>query len=117
IGNTGRRSANAEKENPTALEADVSGVAVEIQDLASAKKSTNILIHGPVGNGKTILAAGIKNGVFLASDQGVISAKQVGSEAGMIWAPDWEHVLAGIKLADDKLGEDEWLIADTWTNA
>lgn len=113
----GRRTNKQEKEAPTSVEADLSNVTVEIQDLAGLVKSANILIHGPLGNGKTIMASGVDNGTFLATDQGVISAKQVGSKAGVIWAPDWEHVLAGINLADDKLGTDDWLIADTWTNA
>jgi hypothetical protein len=117
--NTGTRQRNAkkEKEAPSALEADTTNVSVEIQDLANLVKSTNILIHGPVGNGKTILASGVDNATFLATDQGVVSAKQVGSPAGVIWAPDWEHELAGIRLADQKLGPEDWLILDTWTNA
>lgn len=53
--------------------------------------------------------------MFLTTEKGVVAAKRAGSTAGIIRAPDWEHALAGVKLADEKLGPEDWLIIDSHT--
>src|ERR1700749_3580482 len=53
----GRQSAKQAKENPLALVEDITDI--EITDLVTAKFTKNIVIHGPSGHGKTILAGGV----------------------------------------------------------
>jgi hypothetical protein len=116
----GQRTARAktnvqEKENPTSLE--VTPVTIEIEDLGKTNPSINWLLYGPSGVGKTILAGGAPNAYFLDTEQGTVSAKRSGSKAGLMTAPDWEHVVAATDLAESKLGADDWLIVDSGTKA
>jgi hypothetical protein len=94
---------------------EVDLVDVRIEDLASFTKSKNIIIYGPSGVGKTVLAGGAPRATFLSTETGVVAAQRAGHEAGLIYAPSWEHVVAGLKLADEKLGEDDWLVVDSVT--
>lgn len=111
-----KRASN--KDAPTSREVDTSEVVVEISELGNFRESTNILLHGPVGHGKTVYAAGLgKRAVFLGSDRGVVSAKHIGSEARIIRAPDWPHFVAGVELADKELTDEDWLIVDTHNKA
>jgi hypothetical protein len=106
------------KEAPVGREVDTSSVTVEISSLSTFNQSANVLLYGPIGNGKTALAGGLgKIGTFLGSDRGVVSAKETGSECGIILAPDWPHFAAGVELADRELGPEDWLIVDTHTRA
>jgi len=95
------------------MEAEV--VDVEIEQLGTFTKSKNIIIYGPSGVGKTVLAGGAPNATFLSTETGVVAAQRAGHQAGLIYAPSWEHVVAGLKLADEKLGPEDWLIVDSVT--
>jgi hypothetical protein len=101
------------------MEADVE---IVVEDLATSgvKATKNILIHGPSGHGKTLLAGGAADGSrgvwFLSTEtEGVASARAVGSQAQLIRAPDWEHAVGGVKWAEEHLTVDDWLAVDSGT--
>jgi hypothetical protein len=92
---------------------------VEIDEvpLANHRPPIKILLYGPPGVGKTRLAGGAPNGVFLSTEiEGAVSAKVAGSRARLWPAPTWPHAVAGILKAKQELGEDDWLIVDSGTN-
>lgn len=109
----GRTTARSNREAPESIEEQI--VDVHITDLADHNESINILIHGPSGHGKTVLAGGAPNAVFLSTEKGVVSAQRAGSQAKLIRTPHWEHVVAGKKLCDQQLGPDDWVIIDSLT--
>jgi hypothetical protein len=94
---------------------EVEVVDVAIEDLGAFTKSKNIIIYGPSGVGKTVLAGGAPNATFLSTETGVVAAQRAGHQAGLIYAPSWEHVVAGLKLAEEKLGPEDWLVVDSVT--
>jgi hypothetical protein len=102
-----------ERESPTAMEA--AAVTVEIEELTAYNESTNMLLYGPSGHGKTVLAGGAPNATFLSTEKGVVAAKRAGSKAKLMRAPDWEHVLASLDKADETMGPEDWLIVDSHT--
>jgi hypothetical protein len=106
------RSGN-QAESPLAIDADV--VEIKIEDIASFRESKNICLFGPSGHGKTTLASGAPRSTFLTTEKGLSSAQTAGSRSGIMRAYDWEHIKAGLDLADEKLGEDDWLIVDSAT--
>lgn len=108
-----RQSAKQSREAPDALLEQE--VTIEIEDLADWNESTNFLLYGPSGHGKTVLAGFAPNAVFLTTEKGVVSAKRQGSSARVLRALSWEHVVAGKKWADKNLGIDDWLILDSLT--
>jgi AAA domain len=117
---TRRQTAKQEQENPKALTEDE--VTIEVTDLGAHNPRRNLLVHGPWGGGKTVLAGGItayencRSAVFLSTEtEGAISARQAGSTAGLWLAPTWEHAIAGVAKAEQELGEDDWLIVDSGT--
>jgi hypothetical protein len=107
------RTAVQERENPLAIEADV--VTIEIEEMSSFRESKNICLYGPSGVGKTVLAGGAPRSVFLTTERGLSSAKKSGSQSQIMRAYDWEHIMAGIKKADEVLTEKDWLIVDSGT--
>lgn len=101
------------------MEADVE---IKIENLASSGNTApiNILIHGPSGHGKTLLAGGAADGTrsvtFLSTEtEGVASARAVGSQAELIRCPSWEHAVAGVKYAEQHFTVDDWLVIDSGT--
>jgi len=108
-----RSSAKTSREEPASMEA--APVEVHVEDLASYNESINIMLYGPSGHGKTVLAGGAPNATFLSTEKGVVSAKRSGSKASLIKSPDWEHALSGVRWADDNLGPEDWLIIDSHT--
>jgi len=97
-------------------------VEIEEVQLASFNPATNILIHGPSGHGKTVLAGGayassyVDNIVFLSTElEGAVSAKVTGSQARLWPAPTWEHAVAGVRKAVNELGDRDWLVCDSGT--
>jgi len=108
-----RKTATQQRDNPPALEAD--SVEIELEELSDFNPTTNMMIYGPSGQGKTVLAGGAPRAVFLSTEGGVVSARRAGSTARVIRAPDWEHALSGVRWADDNLGEKDWLIVDSHT--
>lgn len=110
-----RQTRRQAEEEPEALVADAVDVIVE--DLAdfSSNASKNIVLYGPSGHGKTVLAGGAPNATFLSTEAGAVAAKRAGSTAKLIRTPTWEHVEAGIKLAGNTMGKGDWLIVDSAT--
>jgi hypothetical protein len=118
---TGTRARSRTQTAKQAKEAPASMMeaTVEIEEvtLASIRTSTNVLIQGPPGGGKTALAGGAPNAVFLSTEiEGAISAAISGSRARLWPAPSWEYCVAGVKKAEEELTEDDWLIVDSGTN-
>jgi AAA domain len=115
-----RRTAKQENENPVALIEDE--VTIEVTDLGAHIPSKNIVIYGPFGGGKTVLAGGVSlyercgQAVFLSTEpEGAVSSRQAGGRAKLWNAPTWEHAVAGVKKAEDELDTDDWLIVDSGT--
>jgi hypothetical protein len=101
------------------MEADVEIVT---EDLATSGGTApiNILIHGPSGHGKTLLAGGAADGTrpvtFLSTEtEGVASARAVGSQAKLWRCPSWEHAVAGVKKAEQEFTIEDWLVVDSGT--
>ena len=115
-----RQSAKQSREAPLSMmEADVE---ITTEDLGESGKDApiNILIHGPSGHGKTLLAGGAADGsrnvVFLSTEtEGIASARAVGSQAKLWRCPSWEHAVAGVKKAEAELGTGDWLAIDSGT--
>jgi hypothetical protein len=107
------QTAKQQKEQPRYMEEPE--VKIVIEDIATFNPSTNILIHGPSGHGKTVLASGAPNAYFLTTEVGVVAAKQTGNPSQVIRAPSWEYAVAGVKWAEQNLGLDDWLIVDSGT--
>lgn len=108
-----RASANLGDGTPLNIEADA--VTIEIEDMAQFDESKNICLYGPSGHGKTVLAGGAPRSMFLTTEKGLSSAQGSGSNSKIMRAFDWEHVLAGMRKADEVLGKDDWLIVDSGT--
>jgi hypothetical protein len=101
------------------MEADVEIIE---EDLGESGRTApvNILIHGPSGHGKTLLAGGAADGTrpvtFLSTEtEGVASARAVGSMAKLWRCPSWEHAVAGVKKAETEFTNRDWLIVDSGT--
>lgn len=96
---------------------------IEITTLAENPESKNILLVGPSGHGKTVLAGGVitKTGpglpqaVFISTEKGAVSARRAGSKARRIAAPTWEKVESAKHWCDANLGSDDWVIIDSLT--
>ena len=100
-------------EEPEALELDV--VDVEVEDLNDDNPTKNIILYGPSGGGKTVLALGAPNCTVVAMEPGYVSAKSVGHSTGLIKAPTWAHVNAAIKKCDQLYGPEDWVVWDSIT--
>lgn len=108
-----RHTSKQEQEDPTLVSAD--DVTIVIEEMSKFRESKNIALYGPSGVGKTVLAGGVKDAVFLTTERGLSSALASGSQARIMRAYDWEHILAGMRKADEILTEDDWLIVDSGT--
>jgi hypothetical protein len=106
-------TAKQDRDDPVAI--DIPTVDIEIEELTSFNESSNILIYGPSGHGKTSLTGGAPNSTFLSTESGVIAAKRSGSQAKLMRATDWEHCIAGIVKAEQTMGPEDWLIVDSIT--
>ena len=115
-----RQTAKQVREAPQAL----TEATVEIEEvrLAAFRTSKNVLLYGPPGVGKTVLAGGITDAagigevVFLSTEiEGAVSAQRTGSGARLWPAPTWEHAVAGIGKAERELKAGDWLVADSGT--
>jgi hypothetical protein len=101
------------------MEADVEIIT---EDLSASGRTApvNMLIHGPSGHGKTLLAGGAADGsrsvTFLSTEtEGVASARAVGSQAKLWRCPSWEHAVAGVKKAEQEFTVDDWMVVDSGT--
>lgn len=90
-------------------------VTIDIQEMSEFDESRNIILYGPSGHGKTVFAGGAPRSVYLTTEKGLSSAKRSGSTSQIMRAYDWEHVLAGMRKADEVLGRGDWLIVDSAT--
>jgi len=117
--NVGRRTrrpssrGRAAEEEPEALVLDV--VDVEVEEMSDDSPTKNIILYGPSGGGKTVLALGAPNCTVVAMEPGYVSAKAVGHQAGLIKAPTWAHVNAALKLCEQRYGPDDWVVWDSIT--
>lgn len=100
-------------EEPEALELDI--VDVEVEDLNDDNPTKNIILYGPSGGGKTVLALGAPNCTVVAMEPGYVSAKSVGHQTGLIKAPTWPHVNAAIKKCEQLYGPEDWVVWDSAT--
>jgi len=115
-----RQTAKQVKEAPAAMvEAEVD---IVIEDLATSHEDApiNIILHGPSGHGKTMLAGGAANGdrrvVFLSTEvEGIASPRSVGSQAELIRCTGWEAAVAGVRWAEQNLAHGDWLVIDSAT--
>lgn len=108
------KSASSEKENPTGLE--VADVDIRVEDLATSQQTINVLLAGPSGHGKTVLASFAPRCTIISTETGgPISAKRAGSRARAITALDWEHVVAAKKWCDEHLKAGDWVVLDSLT--
>ena len=101
------------REAPQAIDADE--VEIHLESLAEFVESINIMIYGPSGHGKTVLAGGAPNATFVSTEKGVVAARVAGSTAGLLRTPTWEHVVAAKKYCDEHFGPDDWVIFDSVT--
>jgi AAA domain-containing protein len=108
-----RRSRTADREAPQSL--DEVEVTITEEDLDDFNESKNILIYGPSGHGKTVLAGGAPRATYISTEKGVVAAKRAGSKARLLRAPTWEHVIAAKKRCDETRGSDDWVILDSAT--
>jgi AAA domain len=108
-----RRSARPAQARNIRAVPDRPRIEVRRESLADFNESVNILLYGNSGVGKTVLSAFAPNATFLSTEKGVVAAKRAGSTAGLIRAPTWEHVEAGLDLADSEMGPEDWLIVDS----
>ena len=69
------QTAKDSREAPGSMDEDE--VTIEVEDLADFAESINILLYGPSGHGKTVLAGGAPNAVFVSTEKGVIAARQL----------------------------------------
>jgi hypothetical protein len=76
--------------------------------------STNMLLYGPPGAGKTSLAGGAPKALFWGCEPGVKAAKRQGSKASMIKITSWEQAWELLLTAESgQTGGHEWYIIDT----
>lgn len=101
------------REAPLAVNAD--DVTIEIEDMAQFEEPENVCVYGPSGVGKTVLVGGAPRSLFLTTEKGLASARRSGSTSRIMRAYDWEHVLAGVRKADQVLKKGDWLIVDSGT--
>jgi hypothetical protein len=108
-----RRTRTADREAPQSLEE--AEVTITEEDLADFNESINILLHGPSGHGKTVLASGAPRAIFISTEKGAVAAKRAGSKARLLRAFDWEHVVAAKGHCDITCGPEDWVILDSLT--
>ncbi len=107
------KAAQKEQDDPTLVNADT--VTIKIEDMSAFSESKKVALYGPSGVGKTVLAGGTPRATFLTTERGLASALASGSQAKIMRAYDWEHVLAGLRKADEVLGEKDWFVVDSGT--
>jgi hypothetical protein len=110
-----RRAAPADSPENGGRYGEPASVEINLEDLASVEEPINVLLYGPSGHGKTVLASSAPRAKYLTTEKGVISAKRTGSQAKVWRATDWAHTLAGIKEAERTLVKGDWLIVDSAT--
>jgi len=109
-----RQTARQSKENP----AEIIEAEIDIgnpEDLSSSEECWNMLLYGPSGHGKTVLAGGAPRAVFISTEKGAVSARRAGSDARRFRTPTWERVVAAKRWCDAHLGPDDVVILDSLT--
>lgn len=88
----------------------------QITVLDDFDESVNMLVYGDSGVGKTVLAGTASNGLFLATERGIIAAKRQGSTAKLWRCISWEDVEAAYKwLRDNPDHGFDWVMIDSLT--
>lgn len=89
---------------------------VAIRELEEFNESTNILVYGDSGVGKTVLGGTAPSALFLSTEQGTISAKRQGSDAKVWRAMQWTDIEEAYKyLRDDPAHGFKWVVLDSTT--
>lgn len=92
-------------------------VTITFEDLADFDESVNLLIVGDSGAGKTVLAGGAPDLLFLSTENGTISAKRQGSKAKLARLKNWLEVEAVLDQLDGELEAGtckfKWLCLDS----
>lgn len=88
---------------------------ITVEDLADFNESINLLIYGDSGVGKTVLAGGAPDAVFISTEKGTIAAKRAGSKAKLIRATSWESLEAAIQYIEEDPSRFKWVILDSLT--
>ena len=87
-----------------------------ITALEDFDESVNILVYGDSGVGKTVMAGPAPNGLFLATERGVIAAKRQGSTAKVWQCHSWDDVDKAYKwLRDNPDHGFSWVMIDSLT--
>ena len=87
-----------------------------IRELSDFNESTNILVYGDSGAGKTVLGGTCPDALFLSTEQGTISAKRQGSKARVWRIEKWEDLEAAYKwLRDNPNHPFKWIVLDSVT--
>jgi hypothetical protein len=82
--------------------------------LEEFNSSTNIMLYGPVGSGKTSLAGAAPKALFWGCEPGVKAAKRRGSKASMIKIRTWDQAWDLLLTAESgETGGHDWYIMDT----
>jgi hypothetical protein len=110
-----RRRPKAAAPKPAPIKA--AKVTIKFEDLADFDESVNLLIVGDSGAGKTVLAGGAPNLLFLSTENGTISAKRQGSKAKLARLKNWLEVEAVLDQLDEELEAGtckfKWLCLDS----
>jgi hypothetical protein len=110
-----RRTAKPAAPKPAPIKA--AKVTITFEDLADFDESVNLLIVGDSGAGKTVLAGGAPNLLFLSTENGTISAKRQGSKAKLARLKNWLEVEAVLDQLDGELEAGtckfKWLCLDS----
>lgn len=86
---------------------------VELEDYTESK---NILVYGHTGTGKTVLSGRLPNALFIATENGTISAKRMGSKAKAWPIHHWNDLVKAYEWVANNPDVFEWVIIDSITD-
>lgn len=111
------RRRTARKPTPKPAPIKAAKVTITFEDLAEFDESKNILIVGDSGAGKTVLAGGAPDLLFLSTENGTVSAKRQGSKAKLARLKTWLEIEAVLDQLDGELEAGtckfKWLCLDS----
>lgn len=99
---------------PNRRSVSMADFAAGITDIGDMAPSINILIYGDPGSGKTCLAAGLPNALFLACDPSWIAAVKIGRRPPNLRViSNFETLDAGLSwLEDGNASNYRWIVVD-----
>lgn len=85
-------------------------------EMESVDESANLLVYGPSGVGKTVFGGSAENVLFLAVEQGTISAKRQGSTAKVWRIKKWPDLTEAYSWLEDNPDHGfDWVVLDSLT--